>query len=263
MIFCIIQARMGSTRLPGKVLKEACGKALLELLVERLKYSKAIDKIIVATSQSEADDEITELCSKDNILFFRGSEDDVLDRFFQAASFFGAKEGDAVIRITGDCPLIDPTVVDSVAELFLGADFDYVSNVLPPTYPDGLDVEILKFSTLKEIWEKAYLASDREHVTCYIENNIDEFSIGNLESEKDYSSIRLTVDEPEDFEIVKNIFEALYDPSRVFLMQEVLDYIEKNKYILQENNCFKRNEGYEKSLQKENKFSVEEQGGKE
>lgn len=249
MILCIIQARMGSSRFYGKVLKEVCGKTILEHIIARLKNSKKIDEIAVATTTAEVDNAIFDLCISKGISVFRGSEPDVLDRFYQAAKQFEAKAGDEIVRITGDCPFADPVIADKVIELFERENTDYGANVNPPTYPDGLDVEVVKYSVLEKIWEEAKLMSDREHVTWYIRRQPEVFSISNLVSETDYSDMRWTVDEPEDFEVIKAIYENLYKEDKIFLMQDILDFTAKYSEITEKNKKFRRDEGLEKSLQ--------------
>lgn len=249
MILCIIQARMGSTRLPGKVLKEVCGKTLLEHEIDRLKHCKYIEQFVVATTMSKSDDAIVEFCRKKNINHFRGSENDVLDRFYQAAVSQGLKEGDAIIRITADCPLIDPVIVDKVVTLFRDSGADYAANINPPTFPDGLDNEIFKFSALEKAWKEARLQSEREHVTLHIRNHPERYSIANLYNDKDYSGLRWTVDEPEDLEVIKEIYQSLYTEKELFLMEDVLEFLDKNKEVQEYNKKFFRDEGLIKSLQ--------------
>jgi len=244
----IIQARMGSSRFFGKVLKEACGKTIIEHIVNRLKYSKKIDKIVIATSSTEKDNVIADFCSLKKISFYRGSEDDVLDRFYQAAKHFGAVEGDSIVRITGDCPLIDPVIVDEVIRMYMENNSDYGANVNPPTFPDGLDIEVMKFSLLEKAWNEAKLLSEREHVTLYIRNHPENFSLSNYVSDIDYSDLRWTLDEPEDFEVIKIIYENLYSGDRVFLMNDILRLLNEKKEIIEINKKFIRNEGLEKSL---------------
>lgn len=247
-IIGIIQARMGSSRFPGKVLKEICGKTILEHIVERLKSSKLLNEVYVATSVSQIDDEVEKLCIEKNIKVFRGSENDVLDRFYQAAKHFGAGENDAIARITGDCPLIDPAVADEIIELFIEKNHDYAANVNPPTYPDGLDFEVMKFKTLEKAWKEANLQSEREHVTLHIRNHSEIYSIGNLYCKNDYSGLRWTLDEPEDFEVIKAIYENLYNQNNIFVMNDIIRFLDSNKEIQEKNKKFVRDEGLAKSL---------------
>lgn len=247
-IIAIIQARMGSSRFPGKVLKDICGRTILERIVERLSFSKKIDRVYIATSETPADDKVEELCREKNIGIFRGSENDVLDRFYQAAKHFGVADGDAIARITGDCPLLDPNIVDNVIDLFLKNDFDYAANVNPPTFPDGLDIEVMKFSALEKSWKIANLLSEREHVTWHIRTHPDDFLIGNLFSDIDYSKLRWTLDEPEDFEVIETIYKNFDKGNKIFFMEDILKFLDENKEIQEKNKKFVRDEGLAKSL---------------
>ncbi len=252
MIIAIIQARMSSTRLPGKVLKKIKGKTLLEILIDRLKHSKKIDKIIIATSTNPKDSAIVKLAKKINCPYFIGSEEDVLDRFYQTAKKFKA---DVIVRISGDCPFQDPKLVDEMIDFYLKnkKKFDYVSNVDPPTFPDGLDLWVFPFRTLKRAWKEASLKSEREHVCPYIWKNPHLFRIGHFESKINYSYLRWTVDEATDFEFVKNIYERLYQKGKIFYMKDVLNLLKKNPNLhkIQENKI--RDEGYLKSIKKDKK----------
>ena len=248
MNYIIVQARMGSTRLPGKVLKKVCGKTLLELQNERIQMVAGIDRIVIATTVAAGDDEIVQVCTKNGIDCFRGSENDVLDRYYQAACNLGCKPEDTILRITADCPLIDPQVVTSVLQLYDEAGADYASNTDPPTYPDGLDVEVFSFAVLARTWQEAALPSEREHVTPYIRNRPELFTQVNLKNDIDLSNLRWTVDNPEDFELVRLIYENLYILKRDFLMRDILELLDKNPHYKNINNSFRRNEGYQKSL---------------
>lgn len=247
MTIAIIQARMSSTRLPGKILKEIQGKPMLELLIERLKQCKKLDKIVIATSDNKKDEATVALAKKINCPYFVGDENDVLDRFYQAAQKFQA---DVIVRITGDCPLHDPELVDKVVNYYLENQdkYDYVSNVDPPTFPDGLDLWVFPVKTLERVWKEAELVSEREHVCPYIWKNPHLFRIGHYESETDYSQLRWTVDNQTDFEFVKNIYDRLYQNGKIFGMQEVLDLLEKDSELhkIQEDKI--RDEGYLKSI---------------
>ena len=252
---CIIQARMGATRFPGKVLKKVNGLTLLEYEINRVKQAKKIDhrpggtgKIVIATTNKKADDEIEKLCKQIKIDCFRGSEDDVLDRYYQCSLDY--PEYKNIIRITGDCPLIDPVVINEVIKIFEKGKYDYVSNVEKETFPDGMDVEIFKKSVLHSAAKSAKLASQREHVTLFISQN-KNFKIGNLSAPKDYSHFRLTVDEPADFEVIKFLIKN----SRTNV--SYLDYITlllKNPKIMSKNMDIKRNEGLMKSLREDKIF---------
>lgn len=242
---CIIQARMGSTRLPGKVLKEVNGITLLEYGIKRVKQARLIGKIVVATSDKKADDKIEKLCQKINIDCFRGSEDDVLGRYFQCALKYPMYNN--IIRITGDCPLIDPAVISQVIAFFEKNDYDYASNVLSETFPDGIDVEIFTREALVESAKRAKLASEREHVTLYIRNS-KKFKKGNLEVEQNWSHFRLTVDEKNDFEVVKFLIKNS-SPTAGYL--DYISLLTKHPEIMMKNTHIIRNEGLLKSLKKD------------
>lgn len=248
MIAAIIQARMGSSRLPGKIMMDLCGTPVLGHIVERLKGSEKIDKIIVATGNGEENDEVREFCGKNGILCFSGSENDVLDRFFKAAKMAGAKSEDTIIRITADCPLIDFDVLDRMLDRFFVEGVDYMSNSAEPTFPDGLDCEAFYFKTLEEAWKNAKLASEREHVTLYIRNHPEKFSVSVFKNSEDLSYLRWTLDEQEDYELIKQIYEKLYFEKPMFLLGDVLNLLKDEPELTKINSKFMRNEGLEKSL---------------
>lgn len=246
----IIQARWGATRLPGKVLKRVCGKTLLEHQITRVRRAKELGGIIVATTKEKRDDGIARLVKKMNIPCFRGIEDDVLDRYYEAARNFQIKE---IVRITGDCPLIDPAIIDLVLRFYRRSKkkFDYLSNVRPPTFPDGMDVEVFPFPVLEEAWKKATLPSEREHVSSYIANHPQHFRLGNVADKKDFSYLRLTVDEPRDLLLVRKIFHFLYPAKPQFTLGDILHLLEKRPDIVLLNAGIMRNEGYLKSLEQD------------
>jgi len=245
---CILQARMGSTRLPGKVLMKAGGMALLEYQIRRLQLAKKVDKIVVATSVDKKNDLIEKFCQKLKVECFRGSEDDVLDRFYKCSLKYPQSKN--IIRTTGDCPLIDPAVVDQTIIFFEKNNYDYVSNALKPTWPDGLDTEVFKKSVLAEAAEKAKLPSDREEVNEYIFRQ-SKYKKGNLAAPYDWSHFRLTVDEKEDFEVIKFLIKN----SKI--TDSYLHYISvltKYPKIMLKNMHIKRNEGLFKTLAKDKIF---------
>lgn len=245
-VTAIVQARMTSTRLPGKVLMEICSKPILALLVERLKSCKRIDRIVIATSVDATDDVIANWCKENSVDLFRGSLDDVLDRYYNAAITFGA---DTIVRITGDCPLIDPGVVDEVIGRFLRGGYDRVSS--GEGYPDGLDTEVFSFEALRRAHAEAALWSEREHVTPYIWKHPEKFRLSSIGCEEDLSAMRWTVDDPADFLFVTKIFEALYTDKKIFYMDEILEFLKKNPELLKINAGTVRNEGYAKSLRED------------
>lgn len=249
-VLAIIQARMGSTRLPSKALIPIVnGKGALELMLERVSKADSIDRIIVATTIAKGDDKLVELCKNLGFEVFRGSKDDVLDRYYQAANSFG--KPDVIVRLTGDCPFHDPVVIDKVVRFFLDSDFDYVCNIDPPTYPDGLDCEVFSFVALENAWLNAALKSEREHVTPYIRKNPAIFKKGNVKNKEDFSGKRWTLDNEEDLQFLKEVYGYLYDRGKLFSMQEVLQYLQENPAVEQLNSHIARNEGYAKSLQQD------------
>ena len=239
---------MGSSRLPGKILMPLAGKPALFHVVDRLGYAKLLDKIVVATTNEKADDQVEDFCKKNHFFCFRGSEDDVLDRYFQSAKEYNA---DIIIRITGDCPLADPALVDEVVQYFLDNDFDYVSNTIKPTYPDGLDTEVFSFESLEKAWKEADLKSEREHVTPYIWKNPDKFKIANVQNDVDLSYLRWTVDKKEDMELVQQIYKHLYKEGYIFYMKDILELLEKYPDLKLINQGISSNEGYTKSLKED------------
>ena len=235
MILTIIQARMGSTRLHGKVLKPVLGKPLLWHLIRRLQHSKLIDKIVIATTTNKNDEPIVKVVQEMGIDFFRGSEQDVLDRYYKAAKQFGAA---AVVHITADCPLVDPEVTDRVIKYYLDnqGEFDFVSNMHPATFPDGLDTSVYSFAALERAWREAKKPFQREHVTPYIWDQPEIFRIGNVENDVDLSGKeRWTIDYAEDYEFIRAIYEKLYKEEEVFLMQDILRFLDKNPDIREIN----------------------------
>ena len=251
MIYAIIQARMGSTRLPGKVMMDLCGSPVLEHVVNRLNQSKLIDNIIIATSTDSNNQPIIDFCQKNDIDCFVGSEDDVLDRYYKTAIDNNMKDEDIVIRITSDCPLIDPFVVDKVIEEHISNNNDYTTNVIECTYPDGLDCEVFNFSVLKDTWVNANLSSQREHVTLYIRDNPDKFKLGNVKNDIDLSDLRWTLDEKEDFVFINEVYKNLYTKDSFFTMEDILDLLNKKPELLEINSEFMRNEGLIKSLKED------------
>ena len=242
----ITQARMSSTRLPGKILMEVDNTPLLKIHLDRLKKSKNIDKIIVATTVNKEDDIIEKLVLEWGYEVFRGSENDVLDRFYQAVKTINPTW---VVRVTSDCPLIDPKLVDDVITFTQNNDNDYCSNTLIENFPDGQDVEVFSFYALQYAWENATKKSDREHVTPFIRDQSNYkmnklFTAINFGNHGNFSHIRMTVDEIRDFELIKIVIENLgLDKS----WEEYVKYMVSNKLNIL-NQSIVRNEGYLKSL---------------
>jgi spore coat polysaccharide biosynthesis protein SpsF len=225
MASIILQARTGSTRLPGKVLLEVLGKSMIEHLIERLKAAKSCDRIIIATTTAKGDDAIAALADRLKLKTYRGSVDDVLNRFYQAGRTFGLAH---IIRITADCPLMDPAVIDKGVAEYFSSGADYCSNVLKRTFPDGEDVEIFSFNTLEKTWKEAKLAFDREHVTPYIRKHPELFKLANFKNGTNISDKRWTLDKEEDLVFIKKVYEALYPVNNYFGMDEVLSFIKNN-----------------------------------
>lgn len=213
-----IQARMGSTRLPGKTLKQIGDKSLLEILLERLKNVTRASNLCVLTTQKKEDDAIVRFCEKKSIFCFRGPDEDVLSRYSLCAQ---QRKPSRIVRITGDCPLIDPAVVDTVITAY-SPEYDYVSNTLTRTYPRGMDVEIFSYEALQKASSLAKTPSEREHVTLYMYQHPESFRLLNVASDQDFSHLRLTVDTQEDFEVVKRIFEHLYPKNPRFTLQDII-----------------------------------------
>jgi len=245
MVLAILQARFSSTRLPGKVLKPILGKPMLLRQIERVRRAERIDRFMVATSTDASDNAIENLCRENSIPCSRGSLNDVLDRFYQAAR---PLHPDHVVRLTGDCPLADPSLIDEIIAFHIEGGFDYTGNTIEQTYPDGLDVEVVKFAGLEAAWREASLPSEREHVTPFIYRHPDRFTLGSYRNTTDLSSLRWTVDEPLDFELVTKIYEALYPLNPAFATQDILALLDREPDLKTMNIHYQRNEGYKKSL---------------
>jgi len=237
-VIAIVQARVGSIRLLGKVLKEINGKSLIEILLQRLSQSKKIDKIILATPISSENDLLANMIEKLGYDVFRGSENDVLGRYYEAAKKY---KPESVVRITGDCPIIDPALVDEVISIYEQEKVDYVSNTNPPTYPDGLDTEVFSFEALKIAHDQAKKPFDREHVTPFIKTH-HRFSRKNLTNKMDHSDERWTVDDPEDFTVIENILNH-FIPNLDFSWEDVLKLKHSNPDYFTANQEINRNEG--------------------
>ena len=222
----IVQARMTSTRLPGKVMKIVCDKPLLEHLINRLRRVKYADQVVIATTVNDTDNIIVNLCKELGTLYYRGSEGDVLGRYYEAAVKYG---GDIIIRITSDCPVIDPEVVDYLINFFANniEKYDYVSNTLERSYPKGMDSEIFSFDTLKEAHFNAHDPFDRENVTPFVKMRPQQFRLYNILYRIDMSRYRWTLDTPEDLELISKIFDALFYQNPSFSLKDMLDQMER------------------------------------
>jgi spore coat polysaccharide biosynthesis protein SpsF len=222
MIAAIIQARTSSTRLPGKVVASILGRPMLDLEIERIRRARRLDHIAVATSRETDDDEIDTLCQEIGIDCHRGSLENVLERYLDAAKAIGATR---IVRLTADCPLADPDVIDALVTFFEHGRFDYASNTLEPTWPHGLDAEIMSIGALETANRKATSAADLEHVTHYLYNNPNQFALGSFQQDLDQSQYRWTVDYPEDLELVTAVFEHLYPDNAEFTTNDIVAFL--------------------------------------
>jgi spore coat polysaccharide biosynthesis protein SpsF len=240
-IAVIIQARFGSTRLPGKIVKLISGKPLLWHVWNRLTHSKMINDIIIATTTNSEDDQIESFCTENNIHFNRGSVEDVLSRYYETAIIFNV---DIIIRITSDCPVIDPVILDDMINFFIVENskykLDYLSNTFERTFPRGLDVEIFSFESLQKSFTEAKEMYEREHVTPYIYKHPEIFTIKNFFNEKDYSFHRWTVDTIDDLELIKEIYNSLYDENNIFLTKDILRLFDIRPELIKINQTVKQ-----------------------
>ncbi len=238
-IVSTIEARYASIRLPGKTLLEICGKPTLELLIERLRRSRFIDEIVVATTVNPDCDALEELAKKLEVSYFRGSEDDVLDRVLKAAKAYKA---DIIVEITGDETLIDPAIADEAIDYYLKNNFDYVSNILDRRYPRGLDTQVFAVSVLDEVSRLTNDPADRENVSLYIYEHPEKYTLGSVRAPEAFNhpDWRWTLDTKEDFEFLKTVYEALYPGKKDFTAHDVLEFLKKNPYVLKINERIKQ-----------------------
>lgn len=242
-VLAIVQARCSSSRLPRKVIKELAGKPMIVQELERLSQSKMIDKIILATSYESSDDPLEQVLAGTDIEVFRGNLDDVLDRYYQCAKQY---QPEHVVRITGDCPVIDWRLVDEVITKHIEHGNDYT--VTSEDYPDGLDTEVMKFSALEKVWKNARLLSEREHVTLYIRNHKELFHAEEIPCTEKLADMRWTVDEPQDFVFVERVYSELYGDKPDFSLMDILELLQKKPDIITINRGIQRNAGLAKSL---------------
>ena len=249
-IGCIIQARLGSTRLPKKIIQLLDQKlTVLDYVINQTTNSKLIQKIIIATTNLVEDDVISEIVSKKNLDYFRGDSNDVLDRYYECAKKFSLS---TIVRITSDCPLIDPNIIDDLIKIFRNNSFDYVSNVHPQTFPIGIAVEVFSFESLQKAWKNAKLPSEREHVTPYFYNNDKKFNIFNLEYSTNLTSIRVTIDREKDLKLVRNVVSKI--KNRPILLSDIIKLYNEDPKMFELNLDYDINEGYLKSLKNHEEF---------
>lgn len=241
MINIIIQARMGSTRLPGKILKPIMGRPLLSYLLERVHQVTTPHQLIIATTIDPQSDPIEKLAKEEKILFFRGSEENVLDRYYQTSLLYPAE---IIVRLTSDCPLIDPAIIDQALASFqnLNKSVDYLSNTLKRTFPRGMDIEVFTFDALKAAAEGSRTDYEKEHVTPYIYKHPERFRLINFSQKTDTSQYRLTVDTAEDFLLIRSIIEKLYPKNHKFTLNDILLALDQHPEWLAINSHIKQRE---------------------
>lgn len=244
MILAVLQARTSSSRLPGKVMLPLAGAPMLQRQLERIVRARRIDRLVVATSDRPEDACVVELAEKSGAAHYAGSLDDVLDRFYRAAEPFAP---DWVVRLTGDCPLADWNVIDGCIDFACAGGYDYASNALNPTWPDGLDVEVMTFAALRTAWEEADKPLQLEHVTPFIIRQPERFRLGSYENEVDLSGFRWTVDEPGDFAFVSAVYDALYPKNPAFATADILALLAARPELIGLNAGIERNEGLRKA----------------
>ena len=240
-IVAIVQCRMGSSRLPGKAMLDICGRPLIWHVFDRLRHAKLINQCVLATTTDNLDDSLVSWAAKQGIQVFRGSTDDVLDRYWQAASFYNA---DIIVRITADDPLKDVEVLDGVVHLLLTKELDFAYNNHPPTFPEGLDVEVFSYRALARMQEEASSAFEREHVTPYLFAHPELFLQSNLPYSGNLSHLRWTIDVPEDLKMTRQIYQELFVDGGYFGMEEVVAYLRQNPDVAALNRCVSRSALY-------------------
>ncbi len=228
----IIQARIGSTRLPKKIFLPLSGKPILWHVYQRVKRSKMINDVIIATTDLPEDDLVENFCIENKINFFRGSSDNVLSRYYFAAKQF---QSEIIVRITSDCPMIDSNIIDEIIKLFLVENADYASNVLERTFPRGYDTEVFSFNALEKTFFEAKQNFEREHVTPFIYNHPEIFKLVSYKTDKHYSSLRLTIDTQEDYNLIKIIFDSLFGVNNFFGLNDVINFLKTKPELLKIN----------------------------
>lgn len=253
MTMAILQARMASTRLPGKVLKPLAGRPMLARQIERIRRARSLDGLVLATTDTASDDPVAALGRDLGIAVYRGSMDDVLDRYHHAARHAGPPP-DHIVRLTGDCPLTDPALIDAIVAAHIAGGHDYTTNALQPTYPDGLDVEVLTRAALDQAWRQADLPSHREHVTSFIHGQPARFRIGHVKRTPDLSHLRWTVDAPEDYEFVAAVYDRLYPANPAFDTADILALLAREPALAALNAGHVRNAGQASAWRKDAAF---------
>lgn len=252
-MIAFIQARIKSNKLPGKVLKLLAGKPMLWHVIHRVRQIKLLHDVVVATSYSDSDSKIVRLCDQQQFKVFTGSENDVVDRIYHAAQYYQAQ---AILRVKADCPFIDPSIVTRLIHKFNIQQWDYagintaesIVHTKSPRFPDGLDAEIIRFSTLQTIWREAQNKLQREYVTPYLFQNSDKFTLGILSPNQDYSNLRLTVDSPSDYAFAKLIYKNLYIPGRVFSFKEIIKFFDRHTDLMKLNQQTEHQHRIEKAI---------------
>lgn len=243
MAMAIIQARLGSIRFPGKVLRELHGNSLISYVINRLQYCKRIDDVIVATTVNPRDDALVAWCEKNHVKHFRGDENNVLKRYFDAATKFHAN---VIVRVTSDDPFKEPAVIDDVIAMLESENLDFAYNNFPPSFPEGLDTEVFTYEALKKAVYAETTDFEKEHVTQYFYHNPHIFKCKNLPYERDVSKIRLTVDTDKDFELAEAIYERLSPNGEMFCLEDILALFDAEPDLLNMNKGVKRSAMYEK-----------------
>lgn len=239
----MIQARTGSVRLPSKVLAKIGDKPMIWHVINRVKKVKSVQQIALITTKSQDDKVLLKIAEQNGIIGFAGKKLDVLDRHYQCAKKINA---DPIIRITSDCPLVDPALVEKIIRFYYKNKYDFVSNSIIPTYPDGLDVEVFSFKALQKAAKLAKKDHDKEHVTTFFINNPDKFKIYNYQNNKDLSHMRWTVDRRKDLKFVRSIYAEMKS-NKIFSMNKILDILKKNPRLIEINKEIRRNEGHLKA----------------
>lgn len=249
--YVIIQARRGSSRFFSKVTKNILGKPMLYHVIRRVQYASLVSEIVLATTKRQEDVGLEKIAAAAGIKTYFGSSDDVLDRYYQAARKFGFKQ---IVRITADCPLIDPFIIDSTIKKFSSNSYDYVSNSMHPTFPEGLSVEVFTFDALEMAWNEADMMSEREHVTPYIRKNPDKFKSSELSNDVNLSHLRWTVDYKADLEFVRRVYRHLFRINPYFNYHDILQLLEENPHLTSINAGIERDEGYKKSIREDRRI---------